>query len=961
MVSSSAQVLAFLKRCRRRILGLEAAAGLFWAVSWVLLAVLAVLLVVIVSGELFWVHKAVLGLLGAGILLSAWLFGLRPFLHLRPGARVAREVERRLPGRPLRLELVSAVQLEQALPGLIKEPMVSPDLVEAHLEAVAGRIGEIQPRRVAPLRRILRPLGVALSLALAVLLLGLIFPSDLARAVGLVLHAPDAPLMGAGGAEDSWVGDIRLVYEYPDYTGRRRRTVEGTDGTILALPGTRVAISSRVDREIERASLKLGEGALELQVAPGRRLEGEMVVMQAGSYRFELQDKAGRRWSEPRAHAINLEADKHPVVRLTEPKSDLVVREQDGVDLLYDARDDFGLREIRLVYRVSSRPEGEQHRVLARFSKSKRRVQRRDFRWDLAALQLEPGDTVQYYIEALDTDTVLGPKSGRSVTRSLKVFSAREHHQKLNQRAQQIWEKLLALLGDALALDPSVKKESRTEDELKSYRGMHKKTKSFQDDLSRLIGDMHKDRLTWRPLLAALVNIGGAARQLHSELGYCLKEKKHRRGAEYTRTMLQGHRTRRVRRMERDVLYLEDLLDLMRLEDLERIAKELDQARRRLAELMEEYAKAPNDEIRRKIEAEIARLKDKIQKLLARQAEVLKSIRDEYLNPEALKKMMSQRDMMGTLDKIQKLMMEGKIEEAMAELARLQEQLESLQSAIDRSRAEYGLGKYAELAQAMAKMQGELNMIAETQRKLMDSTQQIRQRLIDKLKKTGEAKLKALFKKLRRRVNKIIKKTEGIDKAEMDTYMSRDIDGILRSARMLDMLLKALDVAGSLDTARKLARLTERLERSLMGFARYEGRFDPARRKKLEGFHRRSQEADKEAQVILEELKKIMPGASKLLSRSDLKKLDKLARRQRSLKEKLRQLGLQMRSINDQAPVFGQGAMSRVQRGSSHMQRAAGDLAVKRPRGAYPHQQSALSELEALQKAMQQSCKQGGG
>jgi len=961
MNSSSAQVLDFLKRCRRRILGLEAAAGLFWAVSSVLSAVLVVLLVVVSVGEPAWLRQAVLGLLAAGLLLAAWLFALRPYLRLRPGAPVAREVEHRLPGRPLQMELVSAVQLEKALPRLQQRPVVSPELVEAHLDAVAGRVREIRPERVAPLKRMFKPLGLTLLLALVVLILGLIFPADLARAVDFVLHAPDAPVSASASAEGSWVGDIRLVYEYPDYTGRKKRTVEGTDGTILALPGTRVAITSRADRDIKKASLQLGDRALELQVSPGRRLEGEIVVMQAGSYRFELQDRSGRKWNEPRAHAINLEADKSPVVRLTEPQSDLVVREQDGVDLLYDARDDFGLQEICLVYRVSSRTEGEQRRVLARFPQGKRRVGRRDFRWDLAGLRLEPGDSVQYYIEGKDTDTVLGPKAGRSVTRSLKVFSAREHHEKLNQRAQQIWEKLLALLGDALALDPSVKQEQPPEGELKSYRGMHEKTKFFQDELGRLVADMYKDRLTWRPLLAALVNIGGTTRQLHSELAYYLGQKKHKRGTEFASRMLDSHRNRRVRRMERDVLYLEDLLDLMRLEDLERIARELDEARKRLAELMQQYAQAPDDETRRKIEAEIARLKDKIQKLLARQAEVLKSVRDEYLNPEALQKLMSQRNMMGTLDKIQKLMMEGKMEEAMAELARLQEQLKALQSAIDRSRAEYGLGKYAELAQAMARMQGELNMIAETQRKLMDSTRQIRQRLIEKLKKTGEAKLKALFGKLRQRLKKVVKQVEGIDRADMDTYMGRDIDGILRNAKMLDMLLKSLDVAGSLDTARKLARLTERLERSLMGFARYEGRFDPSKRKKLEGFHSRSKEADAEARAILEELKKIMPGASKLLSKSDMQKLDKLAGRQRALKEKLRQLGLQMRSINDQAPVFGQGAMNRVQQGGSHMQRAAGDLSVKRPRGAYPHQQSALSELEALQKAMQQSCKQGGG
>ena len=149
MRSSSAQVLGFLKSCRRRILGLEALAGLFWAANAVLLAVLVILVVFVSAGELSWVREAVFWALGAGLVLSAYLFGLRPFLRLRPGARVAREVEHRLPGEPLRLELVSAVQLNQALPGLLLRPVVSPDLVEAHLEAVAGRLGGIEPGKVA--------------------------------------------------------------------------------------------------------------------------------------------------------------------------------------------------------------------------------------------------------------------------------------------------------------------------------------------------------------------------------------------------------------------------------------------------------------------------------------------------------------------------------------------------------------------------------------------------------------------------------------------------------------------------------------------------------------------------------------------------------------------------------------------------------------------------------------------
>ena len=57
---------------------------------------------------------------------------------------------------------------------------------------------------------------------------------------------------------------------------------------------------------------------------------------------------------------------------------------------------------------------------------------------------------------------------------------------------------------------------------------------------------------------------------------------------------------------------------------------------------------------------------------MQRMAELQKSIRDEHYNAEALKEMARQQDMQGGLDDIEKLMREGKTDEALAKLQQLQ-------------------------------------------------------------------------------------------------------------------------------------------------------------------------------------------------------------------------------------------------------------------------------------------------
>src|SRR5262249_40039716 len=90
------------------------------------------------------------------------------------------------------------------------------------------------------------------------------------------------------------------------------------------------------------------------------------------------------------------------------------------------------------------------------------------------------------------------------------------------------------------------------------------------------------------------------------------------------------------KQMENGILYLEQLLDKRRAEDLVRLAKDLASRRRDLANLMEKYKQAPSETGKKELLAQIQRMKERVKDLLSRMAELSKGFNDEHMNEEAL-------------------------------------------------------------------------------------------------------------------------------------------------------------------------------------------------------------------------------------------------------------------------------------------------------------------------------------
>src|SRR5213593_3326431 len=101
-----------------------------------------------------------------------------------------------------------------------------------------------------------------------------------------------------------------------------------------------------------------------------------------------------------------------------------------------------------------------------------------------------------------------------------------------------------------------------------------------------------------------------------------------------------------IKEEEKDVLYLEDLLDRARLDAMQELGKELAASRRELARLAEKLRKANDEETKKELLSEVERLRERIQELMQRMAELAKGIQDEHLNREAAESMEKEQDLL---------------------------------------------------------------------------------------------------------------------------------------------------------------------------------------------------------------------------------------------------------------------------------------------------------------------------
>jgi len=931
----------FLAAVRRRLL-LRAAvktAGYGLAIGGAALLVLA-LTAAMVGPAAFWPNVTA-GVIGV-VVVAALVVGVwRPARAVRHDRAAARRTGALLPA--LASDLLSAVELADAGVPDARAAAVSPALVAAFQDYVAGSLGALDARRLVPMRAAARAIAAGIGALAALIALGTLSPM-MARGLRTLVHRPSL-FEGAAISAAPLVGDVRITYSYPPYTGLPARTVEGSTGDVAAVKGTRVRIETHPLRSARRALLLLGEsgekGEVQASLA-GSTLSAELTLTADGSYRFWLEPALGRAVREARSHHLTVEPDAPPRVDILGPADRLELATPRPIEIGYSATDDYGVGPVELVFRAGDRPE---QRVLLRDGAGARTVQGRTL-WDPGSAGLGSADRIAYRIEARDRDDVspnpagsVG-KAGSSRTLYVIIQNPHESLEDRLERQREILEKFIGDLAQRLehgSDDPNAA--------LADYVAMHDAEESHLALLGQLIDEDRRNATLGKPLRTALIGIADRLEHvLRDEARLLAPLKGKPPGGGLAR--LDALSPKHVAELENDVLLLDDLIGRQRLEDLAALGRELTDAHQRLRDLLERYQKTKDPALRRQLEREARELRARLAEL----AQKIAAVKARNDVPEEWRNMPDLKNVADQARKLDEMLEKGNDADLERALAELGNDLAGLRKMLDQNSDGFGAERFPQENRVVADLMKKIGDIEGDERELQKETQGAADRQQAEMERRMRGQIDEFIKKENEKVERLKQRLAGIPGGQGS--LSEEIERARDSTRQIRRLLGERDLSEAKTEA-------ERAEGSLERAAEHLDEIAEARRARKpspEPEHDKRADAVGEAralaQEIADDLAKLQPRAADSMTPQDREAARAQAERQSAIGKRTDDVaGEAARKLGGMPGM--EKAESELKGAAGRMRQAGESLRKDDSKGAAAAERDAADRLAKLRDSMQ--------
>ena len=233
----------------------------------------------------------------------------------------------------------------------------------------------------------------------------------------------------------------------PKYSGRPVEVLPPGVGHIQGLLGTKIEIVGQADNPIKSANLRIGDKpAIPLSIgSDGQSFAATFAITEPGvtAYWFELTDTAGFTDREAPRYELRGLADLVPEVVIESPVADIQLAPDAELTVKVLAKDDLGLREIRLAYQLNEEPTPKSIPLALVAGGSPATSLAPEYLWRLVELELQPGSRIVFRAEATD-DYDLTPEGhvGRSTPRTILIISKEDKQKELAGRVGELLEDL---------------------------------------------------------------------------------------------------------------------------------------------------------------------------------------------------------------------------------------------------------------------------------------------------------------------------------------------------------------------------------------------------------------------------------------------------------------------------------------------------------------------------------------
>ncbi|WP_345113637.1 DUF4175 family protein [Hymenobacter algoricola] len=294
-------------------------------------------------------------------------------------------------------------------------------------------------------------------------------------------------LSGAGFTSDDYdltvkarpnLRDFAVQVTYPAYLGKAAETIRNS-GNLTVPEGSTVRwdfateATDQLQLRFENPTETVTATEADDQFQVTRR------ILRSQQYAVRLQNAA----------SLNRDPIQYQITAIPDQGPEVTVESfADTTSLRYLAlggtvRDDYGLSRLQLHYRVTSkaRPNADYRaRALALQSGP---TQSYTYQWDLAALNLQPGDRLEYFVQVWDNDGVHGPKSARTRAAEFRLPSKTELRQQMASQSASVQSQLSKSQEQSKKMERELAKAS---DKLKTKRELNfQDRKQLQDMLEQ--------------------------------------------------------------------------------------------------------------------------------------------------------------------------------------------------------------------------------------------------------------------------------------------------------------------------------------------------------------------------------------------------------------------------------------------------------------------------------------------
>jgi DNA repair exonuclease SbcCD ATPase subunit len=410
--------------------------------------------------------------------------------------------------------------------------------------------------------------------------------------------------------------------------------------------------------------------------------------------------------------------------------------------------------------------------------------------------------------------------------------------------------------------------------------------------------------------------------------------------------------------VERDVLYLESLLDRQRIEEIRELTAALARDQRELAQLIERFQATSDPALREQILRQVSALRQRINELMRLRTEMMRAVHDEHFNAESLREQARQQDMGAALDEIEKLLREGKTDEALARLQQLQAQTEAQMRDADQQ-----LGRPdPELVKRYRDFAESLKSTREEQARVASETKSVRDRYQEQLRERLKARGSGLKESMRRDTEAVAQDYRKVRPGELGPRSDRSLEHAQSELENLKNALRSDDFDLAAEAARSAGQAADEINRDAeQQRALNEAyRNPPDIREQSKKMAQRMEQDAQKLHDIQRKLQQLFPPAGSQLSPADRQRLQKLGQEQRGLERRAQELTQKMQQLNQLAPIFGEQSGEQLQQAGEQMGSAAERLEGRDPSRGYGDQKAALDRLEQLEQQMQQSQRGGG-